>query len=297
MKTVNKYSVRTGLTLLLVLVAIIAITQIAGEDKATVKKEALDVEEEEEQPTTDDPWAEMEKLMTAYDSKEGITYTGMIKLIDANEEKDKVLEETPFEFTLRNNEYDYKASNTEMINKKDMLLIVDHNTKSIALAPPPTGGANQVLFNTEAIKKLLLERKAQAKVTRSNTEKIITIDSIQDPQFQGYRIYYSPETYRIRKIEIGMLRFSPLQVGDADSDGEQETTDESADAEAPTTTKEEREEEGLDTFVYFLEIRYTDAQPLRSEAFNPEKKFIQTVNNTIQLTPAYQEYTLVNAEK
>lgn len=299
MKMFNKYVVRTGLTALLVLLTIIAITQIAGKETVVKEKEEQELVKDDEQPTHDNPWAEMEKLMAAYDSKEGITYTGLIKLIDANEEKDKVLEETPFEFTLLDNEYHYKLSNVEMVNKKNFVLLVEHTTKSIALTPKSATSTPEVLFNREAFKKLLLERKAQAKVSATKSEKIITIDSIQDPQIQGYRIYYSPETYRIHKIEIGMLRFSPLQVGDADSDGEAETLEESESTgtAAPDESAPE-EEEGLDTYVYFLEIIYTDARTLTlsKEEFHPEKKFIQTVNHTIQLTPAYQEYTLVNAE-
>jgi hypothetical protein len=130
--------------------------------------------------------------------------------------------------------------------------------------------------------------KAHALVTRDGDEKILTIDNIGDPDIQGYRIYYSPQTYRIHKMLIGMARLSPLE-----NESDNENEDEEEKNKTPATAGNEAE---VTTYYYYLEVLFTQVQPLtlKEKDFNPENKFIKVQNGNITLAPALKEYQLLN---
>ena len=126
--------------------------------------------------------------------------------------------------------------------------------------------------------------KAHAMVTQVGNEKVLTIDNINDPDIQGYRIYYSPQTYRVSKMLIGMVRLTPLE------DEKEEQNNEVKPAE------KEGNDDQIDPYYYYLEVLFTQVQPLTLQAsdFNPEQKFIRYSQDTLGLTPAYKEYQLLN---
>ena len=139
------------------------------------------------------------------------------------------------------------------------------------------------------------ENHASARVSKSGDIKMLSIDSINDPVIQGYRIYYDPVTYRISKILIGMLRLSPLDEEQAniveDNNNDTETK--------PSAEKEDNDNEDeitIDTYTYYLEINYAEITPLdlRQESFHPENKFIRIAKDRIELTPAYSNYQLLD---
>jgi hypothetical protein len=153
------------------------------------------------------------------------------------------------------------------------------------------------IFDISAFKKLMEESKAVAKVTQLGNEKILTIENIQDPQIQGYRIYYDPQTFHISKMLIGMIRLSPLD--EAMDEGIEEIpadADESK-SEENNTNKEEAEtdEAEIDTYTYYLEIIYAETSILNvtEKTFNPENKFISINNKKAELTKPYIGYQLI----
>ena len=243
-------------------------------------------------PTGDDPWKEVSKLVDAYYVKTGIAYKGSIKVIDDNQDKEKVIEEQPFEYTILKNDYYYRLAYMEVVNKKDLLMAVDHENKTVSIAKNSVLHKTNKPFDIRSFKKIMEKGKAHALVTRDGDEKILTIDNIGDPDIQGYRIYYSPQTYRIRKMLIGMARLSPLE-DESDNENEGEEEKNNTPATAPQSAGDETE---VPTYYYYLEVLFTQVQPLtlKEKDFNPENKFIRVQNGNITLAPALKEYQLLN---
>ena len=244
--------------------------------------------------TGDDPWKEMDKLVGAYYNKQGVSYKGSVKLIDDNGNKEKVVEEQKFEYsTIGQNMY-YRLGNMEFVSKSDLVLIADHTNKIISVSRVmQTENKPKKLFDISEFKKLMEDTKAEAKVTQLGNQKILTIENITDPQIQGYRIYYDPETYHINKMLIGMLRLSPL----ADDDN---AIDEiPADNTEQKTEKEESadtDEQGIETYTYYMEITYDEMKSLgiTEKTFNPENKFISKSGDKIELAAVYSKYQLIS---
>jgi hypothetical protein len=226
-------------------------------------------------PTNDDPWKEVAKLAEAYYTKSGIMYKGAVKVIDDNSDSEKVVEEQPFQYTLLGNDYHYQLGNLEVISKKSFLMVIDHINKTISYTQqlPPVKNRQHKLFDMAAFKKIMLKGKVNARITQAGEDKILTIDSINDAVIQGYRIYYSPHTYRINKMLIGMVRPEPLE-------------------------KEEAIEEGAEgsSYYYYLDISFNTIETLalKEKIFRPEDEFVIIEDRKIVITPAYKDYQLLN---
>lgn len=277
----------------LVLISSIAVTQIQKKNKPENQTPIVSIDStllEEDSieivgsPTGDDPWKEVSKLVSAYYQKGGIEYKGFIKVIDDNGDKEKVVEEQPFEYAIVNADYYYRLAHMEVVNKKNMMVAIDNENKTISIARNVVMHKSNKLFDLRAFKKVMEKGKAHVLVTRLGNEKVLTIDNINDPDIQGYRIYYSPETYRINKMLIGMLRLSPL---------EDETEEQKEEKEPAINTGND---EQIDTYYYYLEILFTQVQSLalQGNEFNPEQKFFRFNADTIALTPAFKGYQLLN---
>jgi hypothetical protein len=264
---------------------------------ATAEKEKEEQADDIGTPTNDDPFTEMDKLVTAYYNKQGTSFKGMVKLIDDNGEKEKVIEEHPFEYTVFNEEFYYSLDKMEVVQKKDMLLVVDNTNKLVSMSSiTSSSGKAKKLFDISEFKKLMEERKADAKVTLLGSEKILTIENIQDPQVQGYRIYYDPQTFLIKKMLIGMLRLTPLE--EVNADGVEEIPDGKTEEPLPDNGDVSAEAE-IDTYTYYMEIIYNEAKKLtiNAEGFHPENKFIRINGQKTELTNPYKNYQLISNSK
>ncbi|WP_207516015.1 hypothetical protein [Longitalea luteola] len=275
----------------LMLIYSIAVTQDQAKNRIdrnrpTISADSLSQEEDSVEmvgtPTDDDPWKEVAKLVNAYYQKGGVEYKGFIKVIDDNGNEEKVMEEHPFEYTIFNTDYYYHLATMEVVKKKDLLLAVDNEKKTISIARNAVVPKGNKVFDMRAFKKVMEKGKAHALVTRLGDEKVLTIDNINDPDIQGYRIYYSPQTYRVHRMLIGMARLNPL-----------EDESQKEDKELANTANEEAE---IDTYYYYLEILFKEVEPLSLQAkdFSPEKRFMQLNQDSITLTPAYKDYELLN---
>jgi hypothetical protein len=275
-----------------VLIGSVALTQNQKKNKPVERRPTVvidSMQKEEDSvdivgtPTGDDPWKEVAKLVDAYYLKAGIEYKGVIKVIDDNGDKEKVIEEQPFEYTILNNDYYYRLAHMEVVNRKNMLMAIDNENKTISIARSVAMQKSSRVFDIRAFKKVMQKGNAHALVTRLGDEKVLTIDNIGDADIQGYRIYYSPQTYRIHKMLIGMARLTPL---------EDEIEDQS---ENNKPVKNDNEAE-ISCYYYYLEVLFTQVQPLALEgkSFNPEQKFLQIQQGSITLTPAFKEYQLLN---
>lgn len=247
--------------------------------------------------TDDNPWKEMDKLVTAYYSEQGSSFKGTVKLIDDNGDKEKVIEEHPFEYAVLKDNFYYSLDKIDVVQKKNMVLVADHTNRLVSVSYPAAGSRDekQKLFDIGEFKKIMKERKAEAKVTQLGDEKILTIENIEDPQIQGYRIYYNPQTYKVSKMLIGMVRLTSLDDGeenkteDAPSDNITGKTDDNSE------TEEESADPDIETYTYYLEIIYKESTVLgvTEETFHPENKFILINNNKTELTKPYSNYQLI----
>jgi len=266
----------------------------AGEKEMSKEEQAEDIGIS----TDDDPWNEMDKLVAAYYNKKGVSFKGQVKLIDDNGENEKIIEEQDFEFSVLGENFYYRLGNMEVVNKPDMVLVADHANKFISVSPvSASAGKVSKFFDISEFKKLMEERKASVKITQLGDQKMLTIENIEDPQVQGYRIYYDPGTYRISKILIGMLRLSPLSDDDngiAELPGSASTNNEDIKTESD---KEETDDTTIETYTYYMEIVYNEMKILTvtKQSFNPENKFISKNKNKIELTAAFKNYQLMNS--
>jgi len=280
----------------LVLIYSAAVTQTSGSPKYSDKKISTASTDETDttdigEPTGDDPWKELDNLVKTYYVKTGVFYQGVMKLFDGNGDNDKLLEEKKFEYTCFNNEYSYKLSPLEVINKKNYSVIVNHDDKVVAVVPKISQKTkSKDLFNIVDFRKIIEEQGANIKVTQLGNQKILTIDSIQDADIQGYRIYYSPDTYKISKMLIGMVRLSPLE---GESDIREENNDELTNEE-----KTKENDDAVEGYTYYLEINYSVITPLLLQPgeFNPEEKFVKIDGKKIELAPAFKQYELFNSD-
>jgi len=236
-------------------------------------------------PTGENPWTEMANLIKEYYNNNGMLYGGTIKVIDGNQAVDTVIEEQPFEYSILNGNYYYRLGPMELVCKKNFLLSVDNDSKTISYSRNMVyrrGGRK--VFDIRSFKKLLEKGGAQALVTLNGSEKILTIDHIADPDIQGYRIYYSPQTYQVHKILIGMLRLYSINDESGENDIQQGTYGSSNDSV-------------VTTYSYYLDVLFSQVQhlSLQENQFNPENKFITAISDTsVSLTPAYKDYQLLN---
>ena len=223
-------------------------------------------------PVNDDPWVEMSKVIDAWYAPAGKDCDGVIKVIDDNGDNEKIIEEQLFRYQSVGKQYYYQIDNLEMVSNKNQMLMVDNQNKKITIASA-TGDKARKFFDMGAFKKLLEEKKANARVTQLENEKILTVDSIQDVQVQGYRIHYDAQTGQIKKMLMGMSRFTPLEE------------------EAPVTGSEE-----VTQYYYYVEVDFRNIKPLsvKEKDFNPERKFITLKKGKAELTPAFSGYQLIN---
>jgi len=289
----NFSRIAAGLVLVIALVLLYstAVTQTAGSKKGkTISPVAHTDTADIEGPTQDDPWAEFDNLVKTYYAKNGMLYQGTMKVIDGNGDSDKVLEEKKFEYTCFNDEYSYSLSPLEVVSKKNFTVIVNHDDKMIAVASKVTREKrSKDLLSLDAFREMIEQQKANIKVTKLGDEKILTVDGILDPQIQGYRIFYSPGTYKIHKMLIGMLRLSPLDTDSGKNDNQQDNKEEKNLVDAGNAQ----------AYVYYLEIDYSAAKQLSLQRgdFNPEKRFVNIEGKNISLTPEFKGYELFNSEK
>lgn len=274
----------------LVLLAAVAMTQVhrssqpAGSRPVETITTAQDADSVEMigTPVNDDPWEAIENIVNAYYDPAGISYAGSVKVIDDNGDHEKIVEEQAFNYSLLGNDYHYRLGPMELVNRKNFLLLVDHGNKLVTLAPAANQAATNKLFDLRAFKNEMEARKAHAGIRQLGEERILTIDRIGDPDIQGYRIYYSPQTWRVHKMLIGMIRLEPLE-----NEAEHAHT---------LSTELPGSEQEIDTYTYYLEVNFNTIQPLsmKGKEYKPEENILTRREGKAVLTPAYAGYQFIN---
>ncbi|MFC0773042.1 hypothetical protein [Terrimonas alba] len=290
----------TALTLFIALTLVYTFAQKgkAGDVEQSVKEEKNNEEVEKTgTPTGDDPWKEMDKLVNVYYGASGITYKGLVKLIDDNGDQEKVMEEHGFEYAFSGNNFQYSLDSMEFVSQDKYIVAIDHRSRLITLSAAGKQQAGTRLFDMEEFKKIMQEQKANAEVTQSGNEKMLTIDNIQHPQIQGYRIYYDPKTYKINKMLIGVLRLSPLTDEEENYiEDNSPVANGSPAKEAETNEAGTEEETEIDAYSYYVEIIYRERHELSAgeKGFNPVQKFVKISKDKVELQPAFLTYQLLS---
>jgi hypothetical protein len=244
--------------------------------------------------TNDNPWEEMNKLVHAYYNKQGVSYKGSIKLIDDNGSEEKIIEQHTFEYSIVGQNMYYRVGHMEVVSKTGLSLVADNINQFVSVSlQSSAGNKNTKLFDIDKFKEMMEKTKAEAKVTQLGNQKILTIENIDDPQIQGYRIYYDPGTYQVSKMLIGMLRLSPLNEDDEGIDKIPEADNNTKNTQS---NLDQTIEDEIETYTYYVEITYGELKILSisEEAFHPESKFITIAKNRIELTPAFSKYELLD---
>jgi hypothetical protein len=153
-------------------------------------------------------------------------------------------------------------------------------------------GQNQIskgFFDIKEFKKWMNGQKVHAEITQLGAEKILTIDSIQNPQIQGYQIYYDPVSYKINKMIVGMMRLSPL-----DDDAAEVTPQKNDEMQEKDT--QDLELSTINAYTYYLEIIYQESHPLTllDGKFRPSAKILKINKDVVELQSAYKDYQLIN---
>ena len=272
---------------LLLFISIIAVTQVT--DRRIIAAPVILVEETDHEIALDeDPWNDLQQIVHALQSRDGITYSGTILLVDETGENRKLIEKSPFTYTVFNDAFYYSLGGVEVISKEHFTLLVDHGSKTIALTKK-MHAEKTAPFNVDAFQKLLDQRESTIRLAQLDTERILTIDHIMDPVIQGYRVYYNPRTYRVRKIEIGMASLSAI------SNEKEEHLDVGSDQ---INTASDEGGDAIKTYTYYLEIEYKDISKWQGKkaSFLPENEFITGTSHHIHLTNSFKDYTFLNAE-
>jgi hypothetical protein len=236
-------------------------------------------DDDDEKPLADNPWEQLQKIREQYLPAKGVTYTGTIILKDLNGEMDKEIERLPFSSTIVGKDFDYSIGPQHIISKKNIILVVDDEGKSVIVNHNSNNNPANSIFSIEQFKTLLEGKKGEAIVSSSKAEKVISIDRFEDPAIQGYKIYYDSSSYAIHKIEIAMLRYSPLE-NDHQKD--------------PGDASNGKSRSGLQTYTYFIELNFLtrDLLNINREDFNPQNRYIHLSGAKIDLSPAYHDYNL-----
>lgn len=230
----------------------------------------------------DDPWLVMNKLVEAYDLTSGIRLKGTIKLIDGNSDEENLIEEDKFDFMGFPEKSYYQLGKFEFVETENLSLIADHENKTISMASRKSSRTNLKPFNISIFKESLKERDADASIAKQDSLNILTIDHIRDPKIQGYKIFYTPGNFRIRKILVGMARVHSL-------DGDDEMIS--------ITEEKSQGEESMREFIYYAEMSYDEVLPLKQKAksFHPDLKFVNSSNGQWRLTSEFKDYQLYSS--
>ena len=154
-----------------------------------------------------------------------------------------------------------------MINNKRYSLYVHHEKQVVQVNHPSQMPARKLLDNAVLIDSLLRMNMSTATVSKAeNGLYVITAIYPTEVQKLGYRIFYSPESFTIRKVEINTE--NPADVGDG----------------VQTPVKER----------VVITYEKMDKQIAQEETVFSEDRFIQKKRRTLELTNEFREYQLLN---
>jgi hypothetical protein len=284
-------------------VCLLGIYQIAKTQIRKHQKIEMLQNEEEEKPLTlaeiatgektgEDPFKEIEKIIHNYGQKNNLSYTGTIKLYE-NEEDEKSTEEKTTQFKKDGNRVYYSIGPIEYIYEKAQLLMIDHESKIMQITPLEENAQNQQTLQLQQMKKYMEADSAQAIVTKTEKEKIITILNPLDPAVQQYSIHYNPDTYYVTEVQMVMVRTEEMTGDDYEEAEELLKQREKEKEKNPADTTMVMEELGIKQTVYRVAVFYRDFTT--TVTWIPEQtidEYILRQGSEIEPRDAYKEYEL-----
>lgn len=250
----NRYFLAAAILLGLIVVGQVAVTQLGK--RALNRSDNMSVEEQEKAPTLleiaegvktgDDPVKELGRIIKAYKKQKAISFTGKVKLY--KDEGETPVEESSFVYKKEGEHELYTIGPVSFVSENGEVLYVDQESRIIQLTIASEESGNKQMNRVnqfDEIKKYMEQDSAEAVVTKTDKEKIITIINSYHPSVQQYVIHYSTDTYMITEINMVMYK--------------NETMDESdfkAAEEEINKRKEERQKNSSDTLLLPEELGY-----------------------------------------
>lgn len=286
--------------IVLLLGTILAITQkgwfTAGKQQEPVKVDQDTVEEGE--LTNDDPFVEMNNIAMVYTEKKYISLSGDIRLYD-EENEDKLIEKENFAYTVNGGRnYSCEIGKTSIISDDNLNLFVDHENKLISLSPQQIQGQAAYLFNIDTLKSIAKKEGATMAVRKLNDEKILVVNG-GTGEVQGYRLYYSPGTFKINRVVMLIATVNNYGAEQEENDGEtasgkeNETTGDKSETATTDTSLIDGNDLGINLYTYRMEITYrstvmTDPKP----DYHPSRQFISVINKRVELAQSFRDYEI-----
>lgn len=197
-------------------------------------------------PTGENPLKEVEKILKAYEKQNAFSFSGEVKLYEEVGEEDKVTETKQISFQKQGNRTYYSIGTMDYITEENQLLMIDHESKQMQFSPlENTNYDIAEAAQLEQIKKYLTADSAEAIVSATETEKIITIINPLDPAVQQYTIHYTKDNYRVTRVSMVMYRTEEM-----DEEDHKETE------EMRKIREEEREKNSGDSTILPEELGY-----------------------------------------
>lgn len=197
-----------------------------------------------------------------------IELSGEMVLIDATKDEEKIVEQHPFQWWFGNGLTSFLLDSVMVVQDTSYSLQVDHREETIQILPMKKDSAVQ--WSLGQILTSLKDMQAKITLENEGAYKVLTVDSLALPDFQGYRIFVDPRSYEVKKILIGMNRLQPLGSTGFDPQDEE-------------------------LYTYFLEIRYNQRKPVSKTEMPRLEQYVQvSPENPGEFVPVpgYQRYTM-----
>jgi hypothetical protein len=291
-----------ALLLFMLVIGQVAITQLKKAGFFQQKEQVLTEEEKpltihdiaEGKPTGDDPLKEMEKILNAYSRQKVFSFSGTVKLYQEMGEEDKVTEEKNIRFQKEGSRMYYSLGSIEYITQSKHTLMVDHDSKVINVtAGEPIKAGIMESMQIEQLKKYLQANSAEAIVTETETEKIITMMNNTDPLVQQYIIRYKKDRYWITGINMIMFRTEEMEEEDYTATEQMRLQREEERSKNPADSTYLPEELGYKQSFYEVEFVYTDF--MEEVVWLPTQSvenYVLLNGDAFELKELYKEYEL-----
>jgi hypothetical protein len=190
---------------------------------------------------------------------------GKIELFSG--ENEQSVENMPFKYYVRGTDYYQQVGSVEMINNKRYSLYIHHEKQLIQVNHPTEMPGRQFFSQASLIDSLMKSDSTMTSVSENSDGMYVINASV--PSGSGmaeYRIFYSPVSYIIRRVEIDIV-----------SSAEEHTGNEAAAKERIVITYDKM-----------------DKQMEHEESMFSEDRFIHKKKKKIELAKEFSNYQLLN---
>jgi hypothetical protein len=220
----------------------------------------------------------LEKIQRANaPSIEAFHQDGEMVLFDVNGDSEKVMERASFVWQYDKTRSYYRIDSVVQVRDGHFFMQVDltNRVMAISLADSSSNGAYQI---SEYL-KLLQDLHAEISIRQEEGMTAITIDSLQHPAYQGFKLFVDPTSLEVRKLLLGMNKLSSL------------------DRQASVQNEQDLSE--YPVFTYFLEIRFNPRRRIAAGDIGSLGSFVSFNADSTKITaqPNYADFDIAGSVK